>query len=88
VTKGALGAQKAFAAMAGTMRSMTMPTAESRAASAAFLRDLHQGHTFFHSLSGATTASQYLDRATRFPLTAFTKRLSTDYGKLIVAIEG
>jgi hypothetical protein len=88
VTKGALGAQKAFAAMAGTMRSMSMPTAESRAASAAFLRDLHQGHTFFHSLSSATTASQYLDRAARFPLTGFTKRLSTDYGKLIVAIEG
>jgi hypothetical protein len=88
VTKGALGAQKAFAAMADTMRSMTMPTAQSRAASARFIQDLHQGHTFFHSLSSATTATQYLDRTAAFPLTTFTKRLSTDYGKLIVAIEG
>ena len=42
-----------------------MPSAESRAASATFLRDLHQGHTFFHSLSSATTATQYLDRTAR-----------------------
>jgi hypothetical protein len=87
VTKGALGAQKAFAAMADSLRGMSMPSAASRTASARFIQDLHQGHTFFHGLSSATTATQYLDRTSAFPLPAYLSRLSKDYGKLIVAIE-
>ncbi len=87
MTKGALGAQKGFAAMAASLRAMSMPSAASRAASATFIQDLHQGHTFFHGLSSATTATQYLDRTAKFPLPSYLSKLSKDYGKLIVAIE-
>jgi hypothetical protein len=87
VTKGALGAQKAFAAMADSLRAMSMPSAASRAANVKFIKDLHQGHTFFHGLSSATTATQYLDRTSAFPLPTYLSKLSKDYGKLIVAIE-
>ena len=87
VTKGALGAQKGFAAMADSLRAMSMPSAASRAANAKFIQDLHKGHTFFHSLSSATTATQYLDRTSAFPLPTYLSKLSKDYGHLIVAIE-
>jgi hypothetical protein len=87
VTKGALGAQKAFAAMADSLRAMSMPSAASRAANVKFIQDLHQGHTFFHGLSSATTATQYLDRTAKFPLPSYLSKLSKDYGHLIVAIE-
>jgi hypothetical protein len=88
VTNGALGAQKAFAAMADRLRSMAMPTAESRAASATFIQDLHKGHRFFHGLSSATSATQYLDRTAKFPLPTYLSKLSKDYGHLIVSLEG
>jgi hypothetical protein len=87
VTKGALGAQKGFAAMADSLRAMSMPSAASRAANATFIQDLHKGHTFFHGLSSATTATQYLNRTSAFPLPTYLSKLSKDYGHLIVAIE-
>jgi hypothetical protein len=87
VTKGALGAQKGFAAMADDLRAMSMPTPESRAASAKFIQDLHQGHTFFHGLSSATSATQYLDRNAAFPLPKYLSKLSKDYANLIISLE-
>jgi hypothetical protein len=88
LTKGALAAQKAFAKEAARQRSMIMPTAQSRALNAKFVKDLHKGNAYFHSLSSATSATGLLDLATKFPLTNYTSHLSKDYGKLIVSLEG
>jgi hypothetical protein len=87
LSKGALSAQKAFAAEADAQRSMLMPTAESRALNAKFISALHRGHDFFHSLSSATDLTKLLDLTTKFPLTSYTSNLSKTYGKLIVALE-
>jgi len=63
-----------------------MPTAASRQASAALVRDLSRGRSIFRRLASSASAAQYLQRTQRAGLQAFLQKMSKDYAHVVLAL--
>jgi hypothetical protein len=72
--------------MASSQAAISMPTAASRQASAALVRDLQRGRSIFHRLASSASAAQYLKRTQRVGLQGFLQKLAKDYAHVVLAL--